>query len=120
MPWKLLFYLVLIGVILVFVGLNLTNTSDISLGFVTFEDVPVFLSLFAAFAIGVGVAIPYAVQASSRKTKARTEKRMERIRARDDKRAAKQAKKDGGDAPATGQLPESTSDRSGDGGAPTA
>lgn len=93
MPWKLLFYLILLGIVLAFVGLNLTNTTDISVGFVTFEDVPVFLSLFVAFFLGVAVAIPAVMQSSSRKTRARSEKRSDRKRRREEKKAAKEAAK---------------------------
>ncbi len=93
MPWKLLFYLVLLGVILAFVGLNLGNTTDISLGFIVFEDVPVFMSLFVAFFLGVAVTVPVVMQSSSRKTKERTERRSDRKRLREEKKAAREAKK---------------------------
>jgi biopolymer transport protein ExbB/TolQ len=93
MPWKLLFYLILLGLILAFVGLNLGNTTDISLGFVVFDDVPVFMSLFVAFFLGVAVAIPIVMQSSSRKTRARTEKRSERKQRREQEKAAKAAAK---------------------------
>lgn len=93
MPWKLLFYLILLGLILAFVGMNLGNTTDISLGFVVFEDVPVFMSLFASFFLGVAVAIPIVMQSSSRKTRARTEKRSERKQRREQEKAARAAAK---------------------------
>ena len=78
MPWKMVFYLVIVALVLVFVGLNLDNTADISLGFISFEDVPVFMGLFVAFFLGVVVTIPVAVQSSSRKTKKRSERKIER------------------------------------------
>ena len=99
MPWKLIFYLILVGLILVFVGLNLGNTADISLGFYEFNEVPVFMGLFVAFFLGVAVTIPVAVQSSSRKTKAKSDLRLERkdrrqqkIDARKEKKAAKAEK----------------------------
>ena len=59
MPWKLLFYLVVLSVVVLFAGMNIRNVADISLGFHTFEDIPIFLSLFAAFFLGVLVTLPF-------------------------------------------------------------
>jgi len=92
MPWKLVFYLIVLAIILAFVGLNLGNTADISFGFVEFEDVPVFMGLFLSFFLGVVVAIPIAMNSSSRKTKARSEKRLERQKKREEKKQQKKKK----------------------------
>lgn len=89
MPWKLIFYLIIIGLILVFIGLNLGNTTDISLGFVTFEGVPVFMGLFVAFFFGVLITIPVAVKSSSRKTQQRSDRRAERLARKRERKAAK-------------------------------
>jgi len=94
MPWKLIFYLVVVGLILVFVGLNLGNTTDISLGFVTYEEIPVFMGLFVAFFLGVAVSIPIAVQTSSRKTKARSERKREREERKQERRERKELRKE--------------------------
>ncbi len=93
MPWKLVFYLVLLGLVLAFVGLNLGNTTDISFGFVSFSDVPVFMSLFVAFFFGVAIALPAAIRTSSRKTRARSARTLSRREKKDAKRAAKEEKK---------------------------
>ncbi|MFP4153815.1 MAG: hypothetical protein ACOC2V_02060 [Alkalispirochaeta sp.] len=93
MPWKLIFYLVIVGLILVFVGLNLGHTTDISLGFVTYEEIPVFMGLFVAFFLGVAVSIPIAVQSSSRKTKARSERKRERAERKQERAERKQLRK---------------------------
>mgnify|MGYP001439041476 CR=1 FL=1 len=92
MPWKLVFYLILLGIILAFVGLNLGNTTDISFGFVSFQDVPVFMSLFVAFFVGVAVTLPIAIQSSSRKTRQKSERTLSRREKRDRKREEKAAK----------------------------
>jgi uncharacterized integral membrane protein len=94
MPWKLFFYLVLLGLILTFVGLNLGNTTDISFGFVSFEEVPVFMSLFIAFFIGVVFTLPVAIRSSSRKTQARSDRRQLRAEQRAAKKQARLDKKD--------------------------
>jgi hypothetical protein len=101
MPWKLIFLLIVLAIVLVFVGLNLGNTSDISLGFVDFEDVPVFMGLFIAFFLGVAVAIPISMSSSSRKTKARSEKRFEKRRRKEEKKrlAAQASSKPTGSVP---------------------
>ena len=75
MPWKLVFYLILLGLVLAFVWLNIGNTTDISFGFASIEDVPIFMSLFVSFFIGVAVALPIAVRSSSGKTRVQSEKR---------------------------------------------
>ena len=57
-PFKVILFLIILGLIIFFIGFNLTNVSDISIGFHTFEDVPIFISLFIAFAAGVVVMLP--------------------------------------------------------------
>ncbi len=59
MPWKLLVYLIVLSVVVLFAGVNIRNVSDVSLGFRTFEDIPIFVSLFAAFFLGVLVTLPF-------------------------------------------------------------
>ncbi len=59
MPWKLLFYLIVLSVVVLFAGVNIRNVSDVSVGFHTFEDIPIFVSLFAAFFLGVLVTLPF-------------------------------------------------------------
>ncbi|MEX2442253.1 MAG: hypothetical protein WD492_01515 [Alkalispirochaeta sp.] len=93
MPWKLLFYLVLLGLVLAFVGLNLGNTTDISFGIVSFSEVPVFMSLFVAFFFGVAVALPATIRTSRRKTRARSQRSLSRSEKKEAKRAAQEEKK---------------------------
>jgi cytochrome b subunit of formate dehydrogenase len=93
MPWKLIFYLIIVGLILVFIGLNLGNTTDISLGFHEFTEVPVFMGLFVAFFLGVAVTIPVAVQSSSRKTRAKSDRKLQREERKRMKKEARQTKK---------------------------
>jgi hypothetical protein len=58
MPWRLIGFIVLFGIFLVFITLNLHNGCDISFGFTTVESVPVYLTAFCAFALGLLGAIP--------------------------------------------------------------
>ena len=74
MPWKLIGFLVLIGLILAFVGFNADNVSDISFGFHRFEEVPIFVSLFIAFFFGVLVTLPFTLLGRSQRSKKRPKK----------------------------------------------
>ncbi|GAB1454841.1 MAG: hypothetical protein RBT62_11180 [Spirochaetia bacterium] len=53
MPWKLLVFIAVMAMVLVFVGFNLDNRCDLSLVFVTFRSVPVVITLLAAYLLGL-------------------------------------------------------------------
>lgn len=59
MPWKLILSLIVMTLLIVFAGLNLDNKSNISFGFSEISDVPVFISLFFAFLLGIIVTVPF-------------------------------------------------------------
>ncbi len=59
-PWKLILFLILMAIFVVFAGFNIKNVADISLGFTTIEDVPIFLSIFIAFLAGAFFMLPFA------------------------------------------------------------
>jgi uncharacterized integral membrane protein len=59
MPWRLIFVVILMGIVLFFVGFNIENRADVSFGFHTFTQVPIFISLFVAFLAGVIVMLPF-------------------------------------------------------------
>jgi uncharacterized integral membrane protein len=61
MPWRLVTFVVILGVVVIFSAFNTTNTSDISFGFFVAKDVPIFLSLFFAFAVGVIIMVPFLI-----------------------------------------------------------
>ncbi|MDR3248611.1 MAG: hypothetical protein LBT39_07480 [Treponema sp.] len=70
MPWRLIGCILLGVVFLGFIGFNLENRCDISFGFYTFSQVPVFLTAFSAFVLGLLLALPLAItirRRSSRK-----------------------------------------------------
>ncbi|MFP4564964.1 MAG: hypothetical protein ACLFNX_00555 [Spirochaetaceae bacterium] len=77
MPWKLIVFLFFVGLILAFVGFNAANVSDVSFGFYQFEDVPIFLSLFAAFFLGVLVTLPFTFRPRSTRARKRPKREME-------------------------------------------
>lgn len=74
-PWKLVLFLILMTIFVVFAGFNVRNVSDISVGFATIKDVPIFLSLFIAFLAGAFFSLPFAL--GKRKAKEKKMKKSE-------------------------------------------
>jgi uncharacterized integral membrane protein len=73
--WRLIALTLVLALFLGFIGLNLENRSEISLGFwKTSGPIPVFFPVFAAFVLGIICSIPFAVSIGlkrSRKNKGR-------------------------------------------------
>jgi uncharacterized integral membrane protein len=69
MPWRLIGLVFLLVIFLAFIGLNLENSCNISFGFRTLEDVPVFFTAFASFALGLLWSIPFAISISRKRKK---------------------------------------------------
>ncbi len=61
MPWRMIIFLLILAVVVFFAGFNITNVSDISFGFYTVKDVPIFISLFVSFLVGTLVTLPFVV-----------------------------------------------------------
>ena len=59
MPWRLIFVVILMGIVIAFIGFNLDNRADVSFGFHEYEAVPIFISLFVAFFAGIIVMFPF-------------------------------------------------------------
>jgi len=55
---RLISIIVVFAIFLCFIMLNLPNKCDISFGFVSFKDVPIFLSVLSSFVFGMIVTIP--------------------------------------------------------------
>ena len=64
---RLFGFILVFAVFLTFIVLNLQHRTDISFGFVTFQDVPVFVSTLCAFMFGILFAIPMAFAFSRKK-----------------------------------------------------
>ena len=58
---RLIVFILICSIFLVFIVFNLENKSDISFGFMTFEEIPVFVIVFSAFLFGMLFAVPFAV-----------------------------------------------------------
>jgi len=53
MPWKLLAFIAVMAIVLVFIGFNLDNRCDISLVVVTFTSVPVVITILVTYILGL-------------------------------------------------------------------
>ena len=71
MPWRLIIFILIFGVLLTFIMLNLGNDNrcDISFGFVKAERVPVFLTIFISFFLGLLCALPLSLMRKKHKDK---------------------------------------------------
>ena len=67
MPWRLVVLIVILGILLGFIGLNLGNTCDLSLGFKVFKGVPVYLTVFSSFILGMVSSLPFIIFKSLKK-----------------------------------------------------
>ena len=97
MPWKLVGFIICLILGTCFAGFNLENSCNISFGFKTFQNVPIFFSLIVAFALGVIVTLPFTVikkkSAKDRKAQAeeRAMKKLQKAQAQEAKAAEREA-----------------------------
>jgi len=74
MPWRLILFIVIFAIFLVFITINLDNRCDINIGFTQFEGVPIFLTVFISFFLGLVCATPLFLHLSrKRKGKNKTD-----------------------------------------------
>jgi uncharacterized integral membrane protein len=69
MPWRLIGFIILFSVFLVFILSNLENKCDISFIKWTLTTVPVFITVFSSFILGMLSAIPIIISVSLKKRK---------------------------------------------------
>lgn len=74
MPWRLILFAIFLILLVCFVGVNLSNTCAVSLIFVTYQDVPVYISILIAFALGMLIMIPFTFGKRSSPAQERPEK----------------------------------------------
>jgi len=67
MPWRLILFIVIFAIFLVFITINLDNRCDINIGFAQFEAVPIFLTVFVSFFLGLICATPLFLHLSKKK-----------------------------------------------------
>jgi len=61
MPWRLIIVILIFAVFMTFITFNLENRCDINFGFTQLLQVPVFLTVFVSFALGLLCALPFAM-----------------------------------------------------------
>jgi len=73
MPWRLIGIIAILAVLLGFIGFNLGNTCNLSLGFAVFYRVPVYVTVFVSFMLGLLFSIPFFI-AGTLKRKSKKDK----------------------------------------------
>ena len=64
---RLVIFIIIFALFLAFIVLNLDNKSDVSIGFKTFYNAPVFLSVFFSFVLGMLFSIPLLLGGKNKK-----------------------------------------------------
>ncbi|MBO7431065.1 MAG: hypothetical protein J6U56_08675 [Spirochaetia bacterium] len=59
MRFRMILFVIFICFYALFAALNLSNATDINFGFISFSNVPIFLSVTVAFALGAVFMIPF-------------------------------------------------------------
>ncbi|MDR2049794.1 MAG: hypothetical protein LBP69_10105 [Treponema sp.] len=75
MPWRLIGLIIILAVLLAFIGFNLDNTCAISFGFTRIDNVPVYLTVFASFVLGMLMSVPFLISFAIRKKKPKAPKK---------------------------------------------
>ena len=70
MPGKLVYFIIVMLMIALFMGFNLSNRCDISVIFYIFKDVPIFLSMLFAFLLGNIAVLPFLISSRHKMKKA--------------------------------------------------
>ncbi|MCL2764100.1 MAG: hypothetical protein FWD40_02315 [Treponema sp.] len=67
MPWRLIVFIIIFAVFLMFITFNLENSCDINFGFIKLEKVPVFITVFSSFVLGLFCALPLVMHIKSKR-----------------------------------------------------
>lgn len=70
MPWRLIKLVVILLFAIVFAAFNIDNRCGVSLVFVNFQNVPVFVTMFVSFCIGIIFVLPFTIGRDSAVKKA--------------------------------------------------
>jgi uncharacterized integral membrane protein len=96
--WRLVGFIIVFALFLVFIAFNLGNSCNVSFGFKEFEAVPVYLTAFAAWALGMLCSIPIVISAGLKRSRKNKDPAAQKPKKRWGK---KQPDSDGGAAPLT-------------------
>ena len=67
--WRLIAFILFCAFFLGFIVFNLDNKSEVSFGVKTFTDIPVFLTAFSSFVLGMLFAVPFVLSFGKRRKK---------------------------------------------------
>jgi len=67
--WRFIAFIIMCAVFLVFMLFNLENKSSISFAFTTIDNIPIFLTAFSSFVLGMLFAIPFVLSLGTRRKK---------------------------------------------------
>ena len=70
MPGKLVYFIIVMLMLVLFMGFNLSNRCDISVIFYVFKDVPIFLSMLFSFLLGNIAVLPFLISSRHKMKKA--------------------------------------------------
>ena len=59
MPWRLIKFIIIFAVLLLFIVFNLDNKSDIGFGFAKIRDAPVYLVILLSILAGMLFTLPF-------------------------------------------------------------
>lgn len=82
MPWRMIKFLSIMVVVILFIGLNAGYSSNIRFWFgekASFQDVPIYISLFGAYLLGALSVIPFAVNRTISRLKKKKKKKKEKV-----------------------------------------
>jgi uncharacterized integral membrane protein len=78
MPWRLIIFIVIFAIFLAFITFNLENKCNISFGFTALRDVPVFITIFSSFSLGLICAFPLVMHIKHKHKEPKHEKKAEK------------------------------------------
>ena len=78
-----IFFILVFAVFLCFIIFNLGNASNVSLGFTTFNDIPVFVTALFSFALGLLFTFPLLITVGRRRRQKAAKARAEKSQSED-------------------------------------
>ena len=73
-PFKLIGMIITMLIVVCFAGFNIDNRSNVSLIFYTFQNVPVFVTIFCSFSFGILFTLPFTIGRDSARRKVKEAK----------------------------------------------
>jgi hypothetical protein len=67
---RLIGFILLFGICIAFIGFNLENNCNVSFGFILLEAVPVYLTAFCAFILGLLFSVPFVFSLRAKRNRA--------------------------------------------------